>query len=437
VSSCAVDLAAPEPALGSYFVATYPPFSCWDEAGAREYHAALGRPSTAGPLGLYVHVPFCVERCSFCYYLSYAGEGDRVDAYLDAVDREAALLADQPAIRERSVSFAYIGGGTPSILSTSRIRRLLDGLHQRFALAGIEEMTFECAPRTVTADKLSALRSGGVTRLSMGVQQMDDEVLARNGRIHRIADVERAWERIRAAGFPVVNLDLIVGLVGESDDTFLGSVERLIEMGPESITVYQLEIPLNTPLARALESEQVEMPPGWQLKRRRLDAAFARLERAGYTVRSAYTAVKDPVAHRFLYQDEQYAGADLLGLGASSFSSIGAVQHQNPAGLEGYLGAMSEPGLPLGRGYRLSSDERAVREMVLQWKLGRVDREAFRTRHGVDPVARFEAPLEELCAAGMARLRPKAIELTRKGLLEADRLAPCFYRPEHRDIRYS
>lgn len=433
-----LEIDAPEPLVGNYFVATYPPFSCWDGDGAREYRRELQRPPRAdAPLGVYLHVPFCVERCSFCYYLSYDGRGDRIDEYLDAVAREARAAARMPAITDRPVQFAYLGGGTPSILSASRIDRLLGTLRDSFRWQP-RELTFECSPRTVTAEKLRLLREHGVTRLSMGVQQMDDRVLERNGRIHRVADVESAWEDIVAAGFPVTNLDLIVGLVGETDDTFLGSVERLIEMGPESVTVYQLEVPLNTPLYRALRDGDAEVsPPDWATKRWRLDRAFDRLEGAGYSLRSAYTAVRDPAAHPFVYQDEQYGGADLLALGASSFSSIGAVQHQNPATLSRYLEAMRASDLPLWRGRRLSAEERAVREAVLSWKLGRIDRRGFHRRHGIDPVAGFADALRELVDDGMARVTEEAIVATREGLLHADHLAPTFYLPEHRDIRYS
>lgn len=178
-------------------------------------------------------------------------------------------------------------------------------------------------------------------------------------------------------------------------------------------------------------------PPTWGVKRARLDAAFRRLEEVGYSVRSAYTAVRDPVAHRFVYQDEQYSDADLLGIGASSFSSVGEVQHQNRAALSAYLESMREGELPLWRGRRLGAEERAVREMVLQWKLGRIDRVAFRRRHGTDPVERFAAPLGQLVDAGMAEITDDAIHLTRQGLLHADRLLPAFYLPEHRGIRYS
>jgi oxygen-independent coproporphyrinogen-3 oxidase len=209
-------------------------------------------------------------------------------------------------------------------------------------------------------------------------------------------------------------------------------------MDAESMTIYQLEIPLNTPLYRALQDGTIDgSPASWDTKRSRLAAAFKRLESAGYHVRSAYTAVKDPRRHAFIYQDAQYAGADLLGLGASSFSHFGGVQHQNRAALREYLAALETETLPLWRGHRMSADEAVVREMVLQWKLGRVDRRGFLERHGVDPVERFAQVLTPLCRAGLARVEADAIVLTLEGLVQADRVLPSFYLPEHRGIRYS
>lgn len=439
MSSCGIDLHAPEPLSGSYFVATYPPFSAWDEAGARSFEARLGRPpEPRARLGLYVHVPFCVKRCEFCYYLSSDDHPELIDAYVDAVVREAERWAEQPAIAGRPADFVYFGGGTPSILSESRLRRLLEGLRDAISWRGAREVSFECAPQTVTADRLDALAELGVTRVSMGVQQLDDDILALNGRVHRVADVERAWGLLSARHFPVVNLDLIVGLVGETDDTFFSSLERIIDMGPESVTLYQLEIPLNTPLYRAMDEGALEgAPVPWPVKRDRLDRAFSRLESAGYAVRSAYAAVRDAREHGFLYQDEQYRGADLLGLGTSSFSYLDGFHHQNLADLPLYVKAVTEGTLPLWRGYALSAVEQAVREFVLQWKLGAVDRRDFVARHGIDPASLFSDALGELQEEGMVTVGEHRIELTRLGLLHADRVLPAFYLPEHSGIRYS
>ena len=427
--------------VGSYFVAAYPPFSQWTVAALAQYRHRLTQPGTLPsrvPLGLYVHIPFCTERCQYCYYLSYAGKThDRIDAYLDALLVELASYARQPALAGRGLDFVYFGGGTPSLLSPARILRLLRGLAQSFPWNAVREVTFECAPKTVTLPKLVTLREAGVTRLSLGVQQLDDDLLARNGRIHLVRDVERAYADIQRAAFEVVNIDLMVGMVGETDESFYRSLDRVVAMAPDSVTIYQLEIPPNTPLYRALRDRPLETKvPSWEVKRSRLDEAFARLEQAGYTVRSAYAAVRDAIRHRFLYMEEQYRGSDLLGIGVSSFSYLNGVHHQNLASYEPYMESLRAGTLPLGRAYALNDEERLVREFVLQLKLGKIERAYFRDKFGVDVDRRFAEPLSQCSAEGWLHVDPASITLTRQGLLHVDRMIPSFYLPEHRGVSY-
>lgn len=431
---------ADEPLVGSYFVSAYPPFSRWSAEAALAYRARLdaGPEPDNPPLGLYVHVPFCVRRCEYCYYLAYAGEThERVDDYIDAVLSEAQQYADTALIADRPLSFVYVGGGTPSLLSAGSIERLMGGLRQRFCWDAVEEVSFECAPQTVTEQKLQAMLGAGVTRVSLGAQQLDDRVLELSGRVHLVDQIERAYEEMRQAGFDIVNLDLMVGMVGESAGSFERSLERVIALAPESVTIYQLEIPLNTPLYRALEEGRVEGLASWRTKRQRLAAAFERLEDAGYSVRSAYAAVRDPGRHRFRYQDAQYHGADLLGLGVSAFSYLGGVHHQNRAALGAYTKATDSGRLPLGRACVLSEQERLVREFVLQLKLGRADRSYFEAKFGIDLAERFAEPCLEYERGGWLQVDDREVHLTRSGLLRADRLLPAFYLPEHRGVRYS
>jgi oxygen-independent coproporphyrinogen-3 oxidase len=236
----------------------------------------------------------------------------------------------------------------------------------------------------------------------------------------------------------VVNLDLMVGMVGETERSFFDSLASIVDMGPEMVTLYQMEIPQNTPLYRELADGELPEPPiSWDTKHERLERAFAHLEQAGYTVRSAYAAVRDPVRHEFVYQEEQYRGADLIGLGVSSFSYLSGVHQQNTAGLQGYLRAMRGDGLPLGRAYALDHDERLVREAVLQLKLGGFDAATLERRHGVDPLVRFAEPIDALAQQGWLIVDGTDVELTRGGLVRADRLLSSFYRPEHRAVRYS
>lgn len=428
-----------EPVAGNYFVAAYPPFSAWDAAQVASLHEALQEPAPGKPLGVYVHLPFCQKKCDYCYYLSYIAQPAAVvDQYLKAVLRESALYAEHPGVKGRPLSFAYFGGGTPSSLNSTQVRRLVDGLRQRLFWNGIEEVTFECAPRSVRREFLETLREVGVTRLSMGVQSFDDELLRLNGRVHLAEDVGRAYLLIREADFAWVNLDLMCGLLGETEAKWQASVRQVIELEPDSVTIYQTEIPHNTKLYRDLKAGDLPAAPiSWEVKRARLDAGFRELERAGYTIVSAYNAVKDPRRHRFLYQDYLWRGVDMLGLGVAAFGYFGGVHAQNEITLEQYEAAVARGEVPVKRAFRLSAHDQMVREFVLQLKLGEVPLAPFRERFGADLATVFAKPLQGLAAEGWLTILPEFVRLTRPGLLRVDRLLSRFYALQFRDIRYT
>ena len=428
----------PEPAFGNYFVSAYPPFFCWSSGQVTGLADLLARPPAsvpASPLGLYVHVPFCVQRCQYCYYLSYDDRGEARKDYLEALGTELELYARRPLLAGRALDFVYFGGGTPSILSVPEIERLFARLQRCISWSGAREVTFECAPRSVTEAKARALKAAGVNRVSLGVQQLDDAVLARNGRLHGVADVERAYDVLRRAGFDALNVDLMVGLPGESEGSFRRSLERVIELAPEQVTLYLLEIPHNTPLYRRLRDEPGrDEPASWPEKRARLARGFERLAAAGYTPRSAYTAVRGEEHRAFVYQDEQYRGADLLGIGASSFSYLAGTHFQNHARLETYLEPLTNGILPVARAHALSARERLVRELVLQLKLLRVPLAPLEEKFGLPVLETFAEPLRHLVATGWLEITDDAITLTAQGIPRVDRLLLELYLPEHRDL---
>ena len=169
------------------------------------------------PLGLYLHIPFCRKRCKFCYFKVFTDKNaDQVERYLAALSREIELVSQLPAMGGRPFRFVYFGGGTPSFLSEKQLRRLVDRLEANIHWDKAEEVTFECEPGTLSEPKVHALREIGVTRLSLGVEHFDDEILRENGRAHESPEIYRAWPWIQAAGFPNVNIDLIAGMVGQN-----------------------------------------------------------------------------------------------------------------------------------------------------------------------------------------------------------------------------
>jgi oxygen-independent coproporphyrinogen-3 oxidase len=426
---------------GSYFVSTYPPFSCWDSASVPEVNEVLQGRGECGPelpFGLYVHIPFCVQRCNYCYYLSSVDwSAGSVDRYLETVVRELSLYSRLPRFADRRPAFVYFGGGTPSVLSPAQICSFLSRLQAVLPWEGDAEVTFECAPASVTDSKVHALHENGVTRLSLGVQQLNDAVLAANGRVHREQDVQQAFAAARQVDFDIVNLDLMVGLIGETDQSFDQSLERIVEMAPDSVTIYQLEVPRNTPLYHSvLRGEVCPGPPPWPMKRSRLKRGLARLEAAGFALRSAYAATR-PGKQRFLYQDLQYRGADLLGIGASAFSYVAGVHFQNLVPIGDYGASLQRDEPAVRRAHRMTAEERLVREFVLQLKLGEVDTAQLGHKFDVDVRARFAEVLTEFASAGWLQVHPGAIVLTRDGLLRVDRMIRSFYLPQHRGIPYS
>ena len=427
--------------VGNYFVSNYPPFSFWKPERVQEVTAALDRAPAAGtPLGVYLHIPFCRKRCHFCYFRVYTDkDSSAIKAYLDLAVRELELYAAHPFIGGRKPQFVYFGGGTPSYLSESQLQNLTDRMKAILPWDQAEEVTFECEPGTLSDHKLKVIRELGVTRLSLGVENFSDHILDINGRAHRSREIHRAYQFARELNFPQINIDLIAGMVEETEENWRDCVRQTIALSPDSVTIYQMEIPYNTGIYQEMKAQGRLVAPvaDWETKRHWVSYAFGELEKAGYTVTSGYAVVKDPKRTRFVYRDSLWQGADLMGLGVASFSHIGGTHFQNQHDFEPYLAMLREGKLPVYRALTPTDEERLIREMVLQFKLGRISRAYFQGKFGVDILARFAAPIATLQSWGALLIEGDWLRLTREGLLQVDRLVHEFFLPEHRTARYA
>jgi oxygen-independent coproporphyrinogen-3 oxidase len=415
---------------GSYFVANYPPFSRWTADAVPDVLAAFAMPPTAEPLGLYLHVPFCRKRCKFCYFRVYTDVAAAdVERYSQALAAEAAIAAAQPAVSGRSLRYVYFGGGTPSFLSVRQLERLVDGLHRSFGWDDAEEVTFECEPGTLSEPKVQALKSLGMTRISLGVENFDDAILEANGRAHLSAEILRGWDWIKAAEFPSTNVDLIAGMVGETTESWQRTVEKTLELEPDSVTIYQMELPANTVFVH--DSKETGTAAGvadWPTKRGWVDWAFDRFIARGYSISSGYTLVKDPARVHFRYRDMLWEGSDLVALGVASFGHLSGIHYQNATHWDEYLGAVESGGLPIRRGLVPTRRELLIRELVLGLKKGSLDAARLERKFGVDPIAEWGAVWEALRAEGLLdRISPRPT-LTRHGLLMVDSLLPRFFQ---------
>lgn len=427
--------------VGSYFISNYPPYSQWNRESLPEIQQALHQPPQGdAPLGLYLHIPFCRKRCKFCYFKVFTDvNAKEIQRYVDALEKEIELVSRLEVMGGRPFRFVYFGGGTPSFLSPKQLTSLAERLRGYITWDGAEEVTFECEPGTLSETKVQVLRNElGVTRLSLGVESFSDAILEENGRAHLSKQVYNAWEWITAANFPNVNIDLISGMVGETWDNWRENIRKTIELAPESVTIYQMELPFNTVYSKDLLGRQVESPVAdWPTKRAWVDYAFNELQAVGYSVSSAYTLVKDPNKVNFSYRDNLFSGADLLATGIASFGHANGVHYQNVAGMDEYLTTLESGQLPLGRALRLTKHQLLIREMILTLKLGSISRPYFMKKFGVDPYKQWQEVWDQYAADNLLTISNERLTLTRQGLLQADGLLPPFFEPEHQNVRYT
>jgi len=425
--------------VGSYFISNYPPFSVWSDEAVADAQAALAAPPREVPLGLYLHIPFCRKRCKFCYFRVYTDKkADEIETYLAALSREIELVSQQACMGERPFRFVYFGGGTPSFLSAKQLTGLVDRLRANISWDLAEEVTFECEPGTLSEPKVKTLADLGVTRLSLGIENFSDKVLEENGRAHLSGEVYKCWDWIQAAGFPNVNIDLISGMVGESWDNWRDCVKKTIELQPDSVTIYQMELPFNTTYSKDILGNDIEIPVAdWETKRAWVDYAFEELSSVGYHVSSAYTMIRNPEKVSFSYRDNLWAGSDLLATGVASFGHISGVHYQNHPDWAGYVGALDEGRLPVHRALRPTKHQLLVREVILQLKRGYLDASYFQNKFGVNILDQWSGQWQQHAKDEMLNVDGQRIELTRKGLLHADALLPVFFEEEHQGIRYT
>jgi oxygen-independent coproporphyrinogen-3 oxidase len=435
-----VDVSQSKTEVGNYFVSNYPPFSQWKPEFVSQALDALAQPPRVDePLGLYLHIPFCRKRCLFCYFKVYTDKNaSEIEVYLDALIKENELYSRTAAFQGRQLRFAYFGGGTPSYISDKQLRYLVEGLNRHVSWANAQEVTFECEPGTINKNKLQTLKDIGVTRLSLGIEHFDDEILAANGRAHLSPEVYRAYAWAREIDFPQINIDLIAGMIGETEEKWRDAVRRALELQPDSLTIYQMELPYNTVISQDILKKGATSPiADWATKRRWLNYAFEEFLAHDYEIAGSDIVATKKKTCRFIYRDALWHGGDMIGLGVSSFSHFGGVNFQNAHNFEEYVRILNEDRLPIYRAVSLTPRQRLIREMVLQLKTGTLDTSYFQKKYAVDVWNEFQPVYETLQANDLLRRENGTIQLTRPGLLQVDSFLLEFFEPELRTVRYA
>lgn len=357
-------------------------------------------------LGLYIHIPFCRQKCLYCDFCSYPSLDGGVRArYAERMRRDLAERADGCA--DYTVDTVYFGGGTPTVMESTALVELLDCIRAYYRLAPDAEITLECNPATATERDLALLRRGGFNRLSLGLQSTHESELCALGRIHTFADFCSTLTAARSAGFENISADLMSGIPGQTRESWLSSIERLCDLAPEHISAYGLIVEEGTPFFEM--RDRLDLPDEDTARQMYFDG-IAALAAHGYKqyeisnfARAGYES-----RHNLKYWNcDEY-----LGFGPSAYSDYGGDRFGNARDLEGYLS-----GKPIECERQTPSREERINEYVmLRMRLceGVCERD-FARRFGQSFVERFAPMLGRYGKMGLVRLSPSGAAFTPEG----------------------
>ena len=427
----------------------------FDETAFRAIARASNEEPIPAPLSLYVHVPFCPSPCFYCGCTRIiTRDAAKPVAYVDHLAREIELVA--PLFdRDREVTQLHFGGGTPNVLGAVDFSRLMAALREHFTLAtaATREFGIEVDPRLATPPDIARFAALGFNRLSLGIQDFDPDV---QRAVNRVQGIEPTRDLLQAAhrhGFRSTSVDLIYGLPLQTPERFARTLDLVIAMQPRRVVTYAYaHLPERFPAQRRIARHAL---PDATTRLRLLELAVERLVAAGYVYigmdhfalpgDDLAAARRDGSLQRNFQGYSTHARSDLIGLGMSSISHVGASFSQNARELAGYAAAIDGGRLPIARGLALDADDLIRADVIQQLMCNEaVDMDRFGDHHRIDFRAYFAQALERLATLatdGLVSLGPTRIAVDARGRLLLRNVAMCFDRyleaPQAAALRYS
>jgi oxygen-independent coproporphyrinogen-3 oxidase len=362
-------------------------------------------------IALYIHFPFCRRRCGYCSFVSYQGREADIPEYVKALNKELTMRA-----AGQRVCSIYFGGGTPSLLSPEQIHEILSVVHSHFTVDEEAEVTLEANPGTVDEIYLTAVRKAEINRLSLGVQSLDDSELALLGRIHTTAEARDAVQFARNAGFTNLSLDLIYGLPGQTLSSWHRTLDELIGLSPEHISLYPLTLEADAPMRLAIQ--RAEVPPlDPDLTADQYELAQDTLAAHGYHHYEISNWARDgyKCKHNLVY----WHNLPYLGVGAAAHSYIDGHRLANTTNLDSYLNVFSRnlpPAWELDE--EIGPELQLSETVILGLRLSEgVCLEGIQSRFGIDLLKHYSQQVDETAALGLLEYSGQRIRLTRRGRL--------------------
>ena len=360
--------------------------------------------------GLYLHIPFCKQKCNYCDFASFAGREFLIQDYLQALAQEAAQAQKRPC------QTLYVGGGTPSLLSVPQLEQLVQLIEKNYApIPSFEESTFEANPESLTREKIAYLRQAGFNRFSVGLQSFNEAELKTLGRIHSVADFRRVWETLQQEGVKSINVDLMAGLPGQTLKSFCDGLEQMIRLAPKHISVYGLQVEEGTPFfERGILCDQL-------LMRRMLEEARARLKAAGYHHYEISNFAQPGYESKHNTRYWQYE--DYIGLGCAAASYLNGQRRQNTPQVQEYIHRLQHGESPVAFTERLSGQALEGEKLMV----------GLRQLDGVELTERqqffFGKEIQKHLQKGLLTQEGKKVKLSEEGLYLANEVFCSFVAP--------
>lgn len=371
--------------------------------------------------GLYVHIPFCSSRCSYCDFATGIYQTELAERYVRAVTREI----ETAQFASERVDTIYFGGGTPSLLAPSQLERIVAALFERFAVDADAEVTLEINPGSVDAERLRDFRSLGVNRASFGAQTFDDAELAKLGRSHTSADTLQTFANLRRAGFANVSFDLIAGLPGQTLAGWQRNIKQALALGPEHLSFYLLEVHSGTPLAEHIR-RGIQPVPDDDLAGVMYEWMLVQASAAGYEHYEISNLCRPDFQSR--HNVKYWTGVPYYGFGCSAHSYDGNTHRwSNHRDVLQYVEMIEKGIAPVADEQQLTQTDVRAEALFLGMRLMRgIDLTRYRESFGVDLRDEHRDDLDRFCEAGLVEFDGDLIRLTRTGALLSNEVFAAF-----------
>ena len=416
-------------------VFNYPPIAIWnyvDEPSLTPEDLWDGTNRYSN--NLYIHIPFCRQKCSFCYYSVVPGaKNEMIDDYLDCLEREAEMFASS-IHAETKFDTLFIGGGTPGLLSPQQLDRLMTRVVKRFNVADVYESNLEFSPDTITREKIDVARSHGTNRISMGVQSFDEQILRMARRDE--TDPKRVIDQyyiLANSGIETINLDFIAGVEKSDDESMKRTLDTLFQLDrwPNQLALFTLSVRKGTINAKYIKDSPEDLfDRSLKIYRyaqdRILDNGYWQYSRNLFSTGN----------NIFRYQDNVWGrNGYVLAIGASGYSHSHKGVYQNIYDTKKYMSTIKEGRLPIEKMYLLSEEEQTRRHLVLAMKHTTLNRNEFNAfyNNGEEMLSRFESELDAMIECGIVGRENGKIVYSREGIAVADRYVRLFYSPNVND----